>query len=313
MKIAISTNWEAGSGLAVDYRILRADLEAFGCEVLPPLALPAPETPSVQRGDFDLLIALEGLVPRYVECAPRVWFVPNLECWHGTNSALLARCERIVCKTKNAVSRLWDEQAPEKTTYLGFRSEDRRDPDVVRERAFLHVAGGSDFKGTAAVLDAWESLGGLPLTVVGESGSGQWSPRDVPGVSYVRHYTPEAHRAAQNRHLFHLCPSEYEGWGHTLHEALSVGAITLAQNHPPADEFKGVSLLVPPRRFRRAGRAHLAVPDPAAIAEGVRRLWALSEPEIESRRAAARSAFEAESASYRERLGALIRLTPPTI
>ena len=34
-------------------------------------------------------------------------------------------------------------------------------------------------------------------------------------------------RTLQNRHLFHLCPSETEGFGHHLVEGMSCGAITL--------------------------------------------------------------------------------------
>ena len=317
MIVAISTNAAAEKGLYRDAVGIKDEFEALGHTVLPFLEIPfagdvytPPRPISPTPRPFDLLIALEVLVPAYLDLAPKVWFLPNPEWWHPGTDALLEQVDLVLCKTRDAEARLWDEQIDRKIRYLGFLSEDRLDLTVERERAFLHVCGDSGLKGTVAVLDAWEQfeLGPtMPLTVVGESKSCLWSPCRIPGVTYVRRYAPEAHRAAQNRHLFHLCPSEYEGFGHTLPEALGVGALALTQDRPPADEFDGVAVRVgPPRGYRLMGRAHLAKPDPAAIADGVRRLWSMDENEVATWRMTARRAFEVEREGFRGRLKKLI-------
>jgi glycosyltransferase involved in cell wall biosynthesis len=81
----------------------------------------------------------------------------------------------------------------------------------------------------------------------------------------------------QNRNLFHLCPSETEGFGHHLVEGMSVGAIVLATDAPPMNE-----MVTPERGFlaaySRTGTQQLARTyhvDPAALEAGVERMLAL--------------------------------------
>ena len=118
-------------------------------------------------------------------------------------------------------------------------------------------------------------------------------------------------RALQNRNLFHLCPSETEGFGHHLVEGMSCGAITLATDAPPMNEMianeRGV--LVP---YARTGTQQLATTyfvDSSAIEEGVARMLSLAAGERRLRSEAARAWWDDNDRAFRLRLAAAIEST----
>jgi len=115
-------------------------------------------------------------------------------------------------------------------------------------------------------------------------------------------------RVLQNRHLFHLCPSETEGFGHHLVEGMSCGAITLATDAAPMNEMitheRGV--LVP---YARTGKQQLATTyfvDVDALEAGVERMLALTESDRHARSEAARAWWDDNDRGFRERLASAI-------
>jgi glycosyltransferase involved in cell wall biosynthesis len=112
----------------------------------------------------------------------------------------------------------------------------------------------------------------------------------------------------QNRHLFHLCPSETEGFGHHLVEGLSCGAITLATDAPPMNEMIAPERgeLVP---YSRTGTQQLATTyfvEVDALESGVERMLALDEGQRVAKSAAARAWWGDNDRGFRERLAAAI-------
>ncbi|MES2199112.1 MAG: glycosyltransferase [Chlamydiota bacterium] len=62
-------------------------------------------------------------------------------------------------------------------------------------------------------------------------------------------------RKIQNKTGIHLCPSEVEGFGHCIFEALSTGAVVITTDAPPMNEFiKDPRCLVP---FSHSAPTHL--------------------------------------------------------
>jgi hypothetical protein len=257
---------------------------------------------------FDLNLLLERLWADWLPLARRNALLPNPEWYKPDFDALLPRLDAVLAKTRHAQALFAAKGCPSRFT--GFTSQDRRLPDVPREAAFLHVAGRSINKGTEAILAAWHARPDFPpLTLVQRKREGA-APEAAANLRVLDGYLADAElRTLQNRHLFHLCPSETEGFGHHLVEAMSVGALVLTTDAEPMNELvrpdRGV--LVP---YARTGMQRLATTyfvTPEAVAAGVDALLALDPLQRAAMSAAARAWYEANDRVFRERLVAAVR------
>ena len=124
----------------------------------------------------------------------------------------------------------------------------------------------------------------------------------------VGHLSDAELRTLQNRHLFHLCPSETEGYGHYLVEAMGVGAVTLTLDAPPMNELvdAGRGVLVAARADGTQNLGTLYRFTPEAMASAIERMLALGDAEAARLGAAARAWFEANTAGFASRLDAAI-------
>ena len=220
MKINLITNWVDQKGLWRDGCIMERLLDGWGHQ-----PVRVQYTDRQRPHPADLNIFLETLQPDLFPLAPVNWWVPNPEWADSADLAALQHVDRVVCKTREA-ERLF-ALLTDRTVYVGFESEDHYDPSVPRETRALHIAGGSILKGTQTVLDAWERyVLPFPLTVVGDEQTVK--PRQIPNVTYrLSRLSDEELRTLQNSHIIHLCPSETEGWGHTIWEGMSCNAMVL--------------------------------------------------------------------------------------
>jgi glycosyltransferase involved in cell wall biosynthesis len=113
-------------------------------------------------------------------------------------------------------------------------------------------------------------------------------------------------RRMQNAHRFHLCPSEAEGFGHYLVEALGIGAVVLATDAAPMNELvtprRGV--LIPYTRSRREGLVEHALVDETGIEQAVSQAMAMSDDECDQLGARARAFFVENDRAFRTRLAA---------
>jgi len=316
--------WDNGFGLSKNLRLLGDALRAGGHEVtvtairrgkihklLQPLRLRARVALRRLRGldarAFDVNLLLERIRPEVFPLARRNVLLPHPEWFDPHDRAPLARIDRVFALTQHAVPIF--EQLGKRVDYVGFTSEDRLDRDVPRERAFFHLAGRSPNKGTEPLLALWRRHPQWPtLTVV-------QNPRSArPGApaANIRHligYLDDAQlKRLQNAHRFHLCPSETEGFGHYLVEAMSVGAVTLTVDAPPMHEMvtSARGVLVP---YARTGTQNLATTyffDEAQMAAAIARTLALSDAELDRIGAAARAWYEANERAFHERINAAV-------
>ena len=162
-------------------------------------------------------------------------------------------------------------------------------------------------KGTEVLLATWRQRPEWPrLTVV------QHPKVATPGAPCanidhrIDYLDDAALRRLQNAHRFHLCPSEAEGFGHYLMEAMGIGAVVLATDSAPMNELvtpqRGV--LIPVAKTRREGLVDHALVDRSGIEHAVEHALALTSLERIAMGEAARRFFVDNDRAFRERLPA---------
>jgi glycosyltransferase involved in cell wall biosynthesis len=320
-----------GSGLSRDAWVVRSALERAGHRVWltrrPPRRFPialnyAPElaqqilrdgTQRVVRAWakrthlWDVNIFLDRLVPDYFDCARMNCLVPNQEWLPPEDRCLLKDIDLVLFKTRHAMSLL--QREAKQSEYVGFTSLDRRDRRTGRRApAALHICGWNPHKGTDAVVGAWAKHPEWPeLTVVTQL---QTLPPANANVTRLTSRVSDVQlRHLQNGCAVHVCPSEVEGFGHTLMEAMSCGAVLITTDAPPMDELvlPDEGILVPHSRTAPMGAGTRYMVDERRLAETIASVWRMDTPLIERFRRAARAKFEASQACFHHGLARAIQ------
>ena len=312
--------WSNGVGLTRDLRLLEHGLRADGFDVsvsrirrgkLHKWLRPAWQRLRyaarvlVGRGhEFDANLMLEHIREEDLPFAACNLFVPNPEWCLPSDVALLDRVDGVLAKTRHAVQIF--EARGCRADFIGFTSEDRSVPAVPRERSFFHLAGRSRNKGTQALIGLWQRHPEWPRLVVLQSPL-EARPIEPPAAN-IEHrigYIDDVELLRlQNTHRFHLCPSETEGFGHYLVEAMSVGAVVIATDAPPMNEMvqPDRGILVRPAR---SSTQHLATTyffDDAAMEATIEQVLAMPEVASAAIGDAARAWFLANHADFPSRL-----------
>jgi hypothetical protein len=259
-----------------------------------------------QRWDVNLM--LERVRPEYLATARRNVLLPHPEWFDQRDRKSLPRLDRAFVLTRHAVPIF--ESLGLKTEYTGFTSEDRCDPSVPRERAFFHLAGRSANKGTETLLATWRRHPGWPRLTVLQSPR---AAREIVRASNITHrvgYIADAElKRIQNAHCFHLCPSETEGFGHYLVEAMGVGAVVATLDAPPMNEMvtRERGALIAPSRTGTQSLATTYFYDETALEHAIERLLSTPDAELERMGTAARTWFEDNDRAFKSRIAEAVR------
>lgn len=176
-------------------------------------------------------IFTELINPVFYQQAPVNYGLLNPEWTVPEFAREVPRLTMVLAKTRDAYD-IFSNRG--RCAYVGFTSPDMMDASVDRRNAFLHVAGGSMAKGTAQVIEAFRRMRHHHLTIIGD----RYVPKDLPGNVTCLGRVDEARlRHEMNAHRIHLCPSSYEGFGHYINEARSVGATIIITNAAPMNEL----------------------------------------------------------------------------
>lgn len=243
MNIAIVTNMN-GIGLQRDFELLSDFLGARKHSVVGIQYDAAPENVAHFVGDlkFDLAIFLEVIPRNLLELAPIRWAFLNPEfCKPDVIKTAERHIDRVFAKTLEA-RRIFETVFPGKAYFTGFLTRDQLIPgfeDTDRRPWFLHIGGNSSVRGTQAVLDAWKwkkNGVGMDGHLIVVSSALKERP-EIPMVTYYDRVDEEQLKSLQNQCRYHVYPSGTEGFGHAMHESLSVGAIVLTTDAPPMNEM----------------------------------------------------------------------------
>jgi glycosyltransferase involved in cell wall biosynthesis len=260
---------------------------------------------------YDANIALEHVRPAWFALARVNLLVPNPEWLSARSQRYLQRFDAILCKTQYA-GELFRALGC-RALHIGFSGTDRLDRSVPRQPTFLHLAGASKMKGTERLLALWQRHPEWPKLVVLQSPcTAATLAEPVPAnIEHRVGYLGDVReiRRLQNSHLFHLCLSETEGWGHYLAEGMSCEAVVVTCDAPPMNELVDASrgVLV---KASNAGRFNLVARyrfDDGALEATIERLMAMSESECALLGHQARAWFVSNETSFAGRLDAALR------
>jgi hypothetical protein len=196
-----------------------------------------------RRSRADLNIHLETARIGLLGTARENWLVPNPEWFPPWLVPYLRFFDRVLCKTRET-ERIFSARHG-KCTYTGFGVPRASDPidrhSAARKGAapwFLHVAGNSLNKGTAALLELWRVHPEWPELVVVAR------PRVAQGETaeniIIRDDISDAELAdLRNDAQAVLAPSEVEGFGHSIAESMLAGKCVVTLDAPPMNELVG--------------------------------------------------------------------------
>ena len=228
MKINIVSP-DNGVGLTHSAAILTEALVEAGCEVS---HHDIRDLPDGAAQPYAANIFMERLIPQWFRAANLNWMVPNQEWFLDEDLPYLPQVDCMLCKTHHA-EQIFNRLGVQ-TEYISFTSNDRLDEDVPRDhKAFFHLAGRSLKKGTETLLRVWERHPAWPALTIVQHPETQLKVHGE-NITYISEYMDDdALRELQNRHGVHLCPSEVEGFGHSIVEPMTCRALVVKTNASP--------------------------------------------------------------------------------
>ena len=251
---------------------------------------------------YDLNLFLEDIKPVWLPCARRNALLPNQEWVRPKHRPCLSSLDAVLCKTLHG--RVIFQKPGCLTEYVSFTCLDRFDPAVPRRLdGVLHLAGDSPMKGTRAVTDLWRAHPEWPRLTVVQSLPGV--PKlALPNVDHITARLDDGElRRLQNAHAIHLCPSEAEGFGFSIAEALSAGAVTVVTDAPPMNELAapGRALMVACSASEPMGLGARYQVDSRALEQKVAEALAMPADERQRMGANARAWYIENDAFFRRR------------
>jgi len=260
-----------------------------------------------QHARFDVNLMLEQIWPKFLPLARRNALIPNPDWFRPEYEAHLPAIDRVLVKTRHAVPLF--EARNCRTEFVGFTSVDRLRADVAREPSFFHLAGRSGNKGTRLLIDLWQRKPHWPTLTIVQREKLKLPPKPIANLAFRTEYLgEEALCELANRHLFHLCPSETEGFGHNLCEGMSTGPVMLTTDAPPMNELVTAErgILIP---YASTGTQRLATTyfvSAETLETAVEQALALTQAQRRTFAENARAWYERNDVDFKRRIAAAV-------
>ncbi len=316
--------WDNGVGLSTDLRLLEDRLQQHGHRVtlstlrrgklrkiFRPMVvrarIAAQRAVGRQVRRFDVNIFLEHVRPEYLALAHANVMIPNPEWFDANDRALIASLQGMLVKTHHAET-IFQPLIPA-TRFIGFTSRDLRETGIARRRAFFHLAGRSQNKNTQPLMELWRRHPEWPTLTVVQNPRTAKPGAPAANIDHRVDYLDAAQlRRMQNEHVFHICPSQTEGFGHYLMEAIGIGAITITLDAPPMNELVAPDhgMLVAAKPIGTQALSTLYTFDESDMERVIGECIAMPDLRIDELSAAARAFYESNDRGFGERLGTAI-------
>lgn len=191
-----------------------------------------------QPQDLVVTIHLQRVHSRYIAGGHENWLIPNAEWYSPARVQYLSLVDQVLCKTQE--SRETFQKLHSQAMFLGFSGvlpeEGAADDRPERFRRFLHVAGNNRKKGTAALVNLWAVHPEWPVLdlVVDDK---RRLPTDAPNIRVHEHADEALMTTLRAECGIALAPSEAEGFGHVLLDAMAHQQVVVTVDAPPMNEL----------------------------------------------------------------------------
>lgn len=262
---------------------------------------------------YDLAIYLESFRPWNTGKAKRNVLIPNQEWLSPKLTGGLNHFDEIWCKTQAAVNIF--SKYHNNVHLIGFSSEINAASLGVKKEddLLLHRAGNSLLRGTKVLLETWLQHPEWPKlsVIIADRLKGKVIAGEIPNnIEFLQgHWNDQEFSELMASAAIHLHPTETEGYGLAISEALGYGCLVMATDAEPMNELvtadRGVLLA---SRFK--GRHHLGnlySVLPEGIESAMKELLAMSESERKSRMSNARAWFLDNQQDFKLRLVERVR------
>lgn len=219
-----------GVGLNRDIDLLKEELTKLGHNVTF-----IPSNDKIPKPKADINVFLDVVEEYFFPYAEKNYLVPNPE-WCFLSKEQLLKFDLILCKTKEA-ERIFKSFNPN-TIFMSFISKDCLNPLIYKNYKLpIHIAGASIQKGTKAVISTWLNNPQFPQLLLLRHKSHFPFPETTSIKTISDYLADPAIEVFQNSFGLHICPSETEGFGHYIWEAMSCGNVVVTVDAPPMNEF----------------------------------------------------------------------------
>jgi len=242
--------------------------------------------------------------------------IPNQEWYSEYGQGLLPYIDEVWCKSREA-QRVFSALGC-RCRFIGFTSDDRYLPALDGERdyrRFLHIAGPSIWKGTKVLVDTWLRHPEWPhLTVMSHVPLAVEPGSAPPNLAVVRSFMPDEElKQLQNRCGIYIQPTEMEGFGHTLCEAMSARAVVVTTGAAPMNELvepdRGFLVEVGRTEPHYLGTRNYVTPE--TIEATIARVLATDVAQLERMGRRGREWFLESDAAFRRLLGEALAACVP--
>lgn len=222
--------WKGSKGLYKDASILVRVLSEAGFR--PRMVNYKTETPLLK---CRLNIFIQYIYPQFLKYAKSNILIPNPEWGDDGFKFINDNFDCVIAKTLDCKNIF--EKHVTNLYYTSFTSDDVFENRRM-EKTYAHFAGKSKLKGTKKIINLWNNNNDLPTLHLYSYDVDYSSEIKTNKIVYsYEKLEDEKIKYLQNTHLFHLSPSEYEGFGHQLNESKSAGGIVFTTDAPPMNEL----------------------------------------------------------------------------
>jgi len=236
MKTALIVACDNAYGLSEDIKLFTVAFEEIGFSV----SFTSPNRSLWDRlfskKRYDIILHIERVAPGWCRAGRKNLLAPHQERYPRRQIGRLKHIDMVLAKTRHAEDIF--SALGIKTTRTGFTSPDKFIPSIEKNwRGFIHLAGGSTLKGTTDILAVWEKHPEWPELILVQKA--KHAPKTIPRnvTLHAGYLTEETLGALRNSSGIHLCPSQSEGWGHYIMEAMACGAVVVTTDAPPMNEL----------------------------------------------------------------------------